>query len=461
MERIETGIDALDAILNGGFPTGASIMIVGRPGTGKTILAHQMIFSNASENNKAVYLTTMSEPQVKVLKFQQEFTYFDKEKFQKDVIYQDLGSVLRKNGPKQALILIDEILKKYQPKLMVIDTVKTISDMMSLMEFREFILDLSLKLATWDCTVLLLGEYSEEDVELRPESAIADGIIFLYGSEERKRQKRFLRILKMRGTSHPGGENLFKITSKGIEVFPRINPDVELQEYNPTFNRIPTGLKGFDEITCGGILQASITLISGSSGTGKTLLALHYIFAGLQLGEPAVYVSFEENPKELINEAAGIGLNLQPYIDCGLLKLIYVSPIELDVDEHVYQIQKHVQDAKAKRLVIDSISSFEIGMSDKIQYTDYIWALTDYFKTQGVSVLLTHEMRHSADLEGFTKHGISFVSDNLIMLRFMEKDMELKRYIRVVKMRGSSHSTSLHELKIGKGKVWIESSLAN
>lgn len=455
MDRISTGIDALDEILEGGFPSGGTYLIVGRPGTGKTIFANQMMFTNAAVGNKGVYLTTMAEPQIKVLKFQQEFTFFDFGKFKQDVFYQDMGSVLRKQGAKQALVLIDEMLKEYQPNLIVIDTIKTIADMLSLMEFREFILDLSLKIATWDCTVLLLGEYSEGDVEMRPESAIADGIIYLYGSEEKQRQKRYLRILKMRGTCHPGGENVFTITTNGIEVFPRLNPKVLDQEYHPNYQRISTGLEGLDRITNGGFLQGTTTLISGSSGTCKTLLALHFVYVALQKGETAVYVSFEENPQELLHAAEGVGLNLWSYWEEGLLQLLHISPIELDVDEHFYLIQKTVKETRAARLVIDSISSFEIGMLDKIKYTDYIWAFTDYFKTQGVSVLLTHEMHDSFSVSELTRHGISYVADNLIILRFFEKDLELKRFLRVIKMRNSKHVTTLHELKVEDDRVII------
>lgn len=203
MDRLSTGIKELDNILQGGFPEGTTILIVGRPGSGKTILAHQIMFHNASPEHKAIYLTTLSEPQVKVMKFQQEFSYFDHHKFQRSVFYRDLGSILRKLGPAQALVLIDELLRKHQPRLMVMDTVKTIAEMIpSQTEFREFLLDLSLRLATWGCTALLLGEYCEEEVELRPESAIADGILYLSGTEERNLQKRYLRILKMRGTAN-------------------------------------------------------------------------------------------------------------------------------------------------------------------------------------------------------------------------------------------------------------------
>jgi len=456
LERIETGVLALDEILQGGFPKGSTVLLVGRPGSGKTILAHQMMFHNASKNQKVIYITTLAEPPVKVLKFQQQFDYFDINKFQQEVIYHDLGSILRKYGTGHAMKSIEDLLKTHKPTLIVIDTIKTISDIIpSLLEYREFILDLSMKLATWECTALFLGEYSEEDIEIRPESAIADGIIYLSGLEEARYQKRYLRILKMRGTKFIGGENVFTISQKGIEVFPRLNPITDKQIYEQFSKKVPTGVPRLDELTFGGLQKGSTTLLSGAAGSGKTILALHFIYEGLQQGENAVYVSFEENQQQIIEGALKLGIDLKPFIDNRNLKLIYYSPIELDVDINIFEIQKMVQHFNAKRLVIDSISSFEIGMENKVKYTDYIWGITDYFKTLGVTVLLTHEIQDSANISTLTKRGISFVADNIILLLFMEADFDVKRYIRIVKMRGSQHSTKLSEFRIENNRLDI------
>lgn len=449
MQRLATGIPALDNILCGGFPKGGTILVAGKPGSGKTIFAHQMMYYNALPDQKMVYLTTLAEPQIKVLKFQQEFAFFDKAKFQREVIYHDLGSILRNHGSGHALKVIDELLKTHEPTMMVIDTIKTIADIIpSLLEFREFVLDLSLRLATWGCTTLMLGEYSEDDIEFRPESAIADGIVYLSGAEEKRLQKRYLRILKMRGTGYTGGENIFTISQQGIEVFPRLNPVANDQTYMQFSERVSTGISGVDDLAHGGFYKGTTTLVSGSAGSGKTILSLHFMYEGLLQGENGVYVSFEENQSQMVQGARSLGFDLQPFLDNGQLKLVYLSPIELDVDIHVFEIQKMVRDLKAARLVIDSISSFEIGMANKIKYTDYIWAITDYFKTQGVTVYLTHELQDRSDIATFTKHGVSFVADNLILLRFVEEGLEAKRYLRVVKIRGSQHSTMLKEFKI-------------
>ncbi|KGK91189.1 hypothetical protein DP73_04955 [Desulfosporosinus sp. HMP52] len=456
MDKVSTGITALDQILDGGLPRGSTILLVGRPGSGKTILAHQMMFENANAEDRVLYLTTLSEPQIKIMKFQQGFSFYDVSKVQKNVIYKDLGGVLRKQGSLQTMKLIDTFLKEYQPTLVFVDTIKAIADIIpDTMDFREFILELSVRLTTWACTTVLLGEYSEQDIEIRPESAIADGIIYLYGTEEKRQQKRYLRVLKMRGTKHYNGEAVFKISKAGISVFPRLSPMVLKQDYIQYSQRVSTGVAKLDELMEGGIPQGSTTLITGPSGSGKTMVALSFALEGIRSGVKTVFFSFEENPAQIINNFKQIGNDIQPYIDQGLLHIIYVSPIELDVDEHVYQVQELVREIGAQRLIIDSISSFEIGMSDKVKYTDYIWALTDYYKAQGITVLLTHEMHNTGTIEPMTKHGVSFVADNLLLLTYQEHEISLKRYIRVVKMRGSHHSTELKELIIDRNGLSI------
>jgi len=456
VNKVSTGISALDQILEGGLPQGSTILLVGRPGTGKTILAHEIMFQNADEDNKVLYITTLAEPQIKIMKFQQEFSFYETDKVQKSVIYKDLGGVLRKQGSSQAMKLIDGFLKNYQPKMIIIDSIKTFADIIpDSMEFREFILDLSVRLTTWGCTTILLGEYSEEDIEIRAESAIADGIIYLYGTEEKRQQKRYLRVLKMRGTKHYCGEAVFKISNNGINIFPRLNPIEKNQDYIQYSVRVSTGVPELDLLMGGGLPKASTTLLTGPSGSGKTMLALSFALEGIKSGSKTVFVSLEENPRQIINNFIQLGQDIRPYINAGILHLVYVSPVELDVDEHVYQIQELVREVGAQRVIIDSISSFEIGMSDKIKYTDYIWGLTDYFKSHGISVLLTHEMHDSSALSALTKHGISFVADNLLLLAFKEDGVNLRRYLRVVKMRGSRHSTELKELIINELGVSI------
>lgn len=456
MERLTTGIDLLDELLSGGIPAGGTILLVGRPGSGKTVFAHQMMFSNAKKGRKIVYLSTLSEPQVKIMKYQQRFSFYDIDEIQETAFYHDLGTLLRKKGAKHSLAEVDEILKNHQPDLLIIDTVRSIADLIpSIVDFREFIIDISVRTSAWGCTCLLLGEYPEEDIDIRPEGAIADGIIYLYGTEESKHQKRYLRVLKMRGIDYRSGEHVFKITSEGIFVFPRLDSSIKIPEYIKR-ESLSTGIKALDEITCGGIPQGSTTLISGFSGTGKTIIALHYAYAGLLNGEKVIYISFEEEPSQIVSGAAKLGLNLQAYIDSGQLYLKHLSPIELDADEHMYNIQKIVQETNAKRLVLDSISSYEMGIKDKVKYSDHILGMTYYFKSQGITLLLTQEIYDENVYSSLSKHGLSFMADNLLYLHYREHGPHVRRCFRIVKMRGSRHSSNIYELVINENEVMVK-----
>ncbi|MEN6348868.1 MAG: ATPase domain-containing protein [Syntrophomonas sp.] len=449
MERISTGVTALDEILGGGIPQGSTILLAGRPGSGKTILATQMLYHNADGDSKVAYLTTLSEPQVKVLKYQQEFTFFSPEKVQESVVYYDLREPLRRHGPTQALEIIDGLLKTHQPRLLVIDTIKTMSEMIgSLIDTREFILDLTLRTYVWNCTTLLIGEYSEKEIEIRPESAIADGIIYMSGNEERKYQRRYLRILKMRGTRYEAGENIFTISQEGIELFPRLNPVVAGQKYLAPTQRLSTGLFSLDQMMGGGVLAGTATLISGGPGAGKTVLAQHFAYEGLKQGEKVIFITFEEHPAQFLNNAGSLGLNISSFAESGHLYIDHLSPIEVNIDRYVVELLRKVIEIGASRVIIDSISSFEVGMADKVKYTDHIWSLCDNLKTLGVSILLTHETPYGSPSEA-TRHGISFIADNLIVLHSNLIDLTERVFLSIVKMRGSSHSHRPAELSIG------------
>lgn len=452
MQRLATGIATLDALLLGGIPEGATVLVAGGPGTGKTILAHQMLFANAGPDSTCVYMTTLSEPMAKVLRFQQEFSFFDVAKVQRSLVYQDVGSALRQGGPARMMELVDEILRRHTPRLVVIDSVTTLAEMLpSFPEARAFMVDLSLRLATWGCTTLLLAEYREDQIDVRPESAIADGIIYLSGMEERRQQRRVLRILKMRGTAYPGGENGFQIGEAGIDLYPRLHPNVADQRY-ARFDeeRLATGVPGLDDLVGGGLPRGTATIVSGPAGSGKTLVAASFAAAGLAREEPALLVAFEEEPGQLAANACRVGIAFEPGLRGGLLDILHVSPIELDVDAHIYGIQRATERLGARRLVVDSISAFEIGMRDKVKFTDHIWAMTDHFKSRGVTVMMTHELLGGGTPDVVTTHGVSFVADNLLQISNIVNGRESRRLIRVLKMRSSEHITGWRELHIGR-----------
>lgn len=451
MERVKTFVPGLDEVLHGGIPEYATVLLTGMPGTGKTIMCQNIMF-NVSKNTgrKVLYFSTISEPQIKVLRYQQQFSFFDPGSFMRNVIYQDTSAVIRRDGYDEIIQMINDLVREHQPVLVAIDSLKAIADRLaSPREFSEFISDLGLHLSMWGCTVLLLGEYLEEELLGRPEATIADGIVYLYGTEEKKQQKRFLRVLKMRGTDFAPGEHTMVINAGGVEIFPRLNPVVGTQSYQTSSRRLSTGIAVLDRMMEGGVPAGSATLISGATGTGKSLLGLNWLLQGCRDGEPGLLLTFDEHPAQILQTAASFGWEIASFIERGLMQILHISPIEVDVDRFLHRIQG-VAPENCRRVVIDSITTFEVGMSDKLKYNDYLWGLTDFFKQQGITLFLLNETPGLFDGDAVTKYGISYVADNIIMMQYLKDNFALRRLIGILKMRGSGHQKEMRELIIGE-----------
>jgi len=241
MDKLKTGIKNLDGIISGGIPVYSLNIVSGSPGSGKTIFVQNIIFNSARNGLKSLYMTTISESQFKMVRHLQEFKFFPDDFLGDKFIYGDLGTVLRKQGTEKVLEYLTEMIKRHQPNIFVIDSFKALRDVFpDEKTFKAFVFDLAAALSIWEVTVFLVGEYEEKELTLLSEFAIADGIFHLYGQEEKRFQKRYLRILKMRGTNFEQGEHLFQISSAGIEVYPRIKAEgKELQyEVRPGKKRI-------------------------------------------------------------------------------------------------------------------------------------------------------------------------------------------------------------------------------
>ncbi len=449
MNKIKTDIAGLDQIL-GGIPEFATVLISGAPGSGKTILAQNILFNISAAGGTVLYLSTVTEPQVKVLRYQQQYAFFNADHFMEKVIYQDIGGIIRKSGQREALQKIEELVREHNPVLVAVDSLKAIADYLSSpYDFREFVLELNLNLSLWGCTALLLGEYLEEELMSRPEAAIVDGIIYLRGAEERKHQKRFLRVLKMRGTDFIPGDHALFISDHGIEIYPRFKPEVHKQVYAVEKARQPTGIAGLDQMMDGGVPAGSCTLVSGATGTGKTLLGLSWLYQGCCNHEPGLLVAFDESPAQLLRSAASFGWDLDAQINRGLLQIYHCSPVEFDVDRLVYTLIEKMN-GNVSRVVIDSISTFELGMPDKIKYTDYLWGLTDYFKTKGITLMLINESRGLFEMPQVSGYGISYVADNIVIFQYQQEGLNLCRLVGILKMRGSGHCKSMRMFSVGE-----------
>lgn len=449
MDKLKTGIKNLDHILDGGIPVYSLNIVSGSPGSGKTIFVQNIIFNNARAGLKSLYLTTVAESQFKMVRHLQDFAFFSDDLLGDKVIYGDLGTVLRNQGTDKGLGYLTEMIRQHRPDIVAIDSFKAIREFFSdERAFKTFVFDLAATLSIWEITVFLIGEYEEQELTHLSEFAVTDGIFHLYGQEEKRFQKRYLRILKMRGTSFEPGEHLFQISHAGIEVYPRMRPEGKELQYEVRPGRKGFGIASLDEMLCGGLTEGTITLISGGTGTGKTTFALKFLLDGAEKGEKGLFLSFEEPVAQVRETARHLGWEIDKYLGDGRLEIKFISPIELDVDKHAFEILDLVREQRIDRFVIDSISSFQRSVSDIQKYEDYLWAIGQQLKSQHITTIFTVLNQNPFSPMVITEAQISLLTDNIIILRHVEDHSNIKKVLGVLKARGSDHDKALREYEI-------------
>ncbi|MDQ1371713.1 MAG: KaiC protein [Candidatus Thermoplasmatota archaeon] len=219
MTRKTTGIPGLDGMLQGGFPYPSAILVAGEPGTGKTTLAVQSLFHGASEGEKGLYITAISEPQWLVQRFLSSFSFYDQQLVEKGVVnFIDIGPTLTKN-PSDILSTIKKQIELYHPARIIIDPITPMTDMLQWRgETREFMHELFAYLKAFECLAIITAELSYDDISHSQESYMVDGVVMLSYPEEEKVRRKFLEVLKMRGTKHTTGRQLIDITDEGLAV---------------------------------------------------------------------------------------------------------------------------------------------------------------------------------------------------------------------------------------------------
>lgn len=447
--RIHAGIENLDDILGGGFPVASINIIAGAPGTGKTMLVQQMAFGIASPSAKVLYLTTVSEPMHKVLRYVQTLPFFDEEKLLSSIRYEDVGGMLQKSSVAEVMGVIGDLVRREAPAVVVIDSFKALSDLAPDMPtFRRALYKLAGELTASGCTAFLIGEYSPEDAQNLPEFAVADAILELTNERRGIRTYRYLSIAKIRGSNFVDGRHAIRLTSKGVQLFPRFRTPVAPMSYEPSEERASVGVPEIDEILGGGILLGSTTLAIGPTGMGKTILALGFALAAAKRGERAVFVSFQEDVKQLRAIAARFRWDIRSLMDSGHLTMLCVSPVELDVDEHVIKIVEAIDAAKAGYVVVDSVTDLEASSYDHERFVDYMYSFIQYCKDRSLSLFLTMENSETANVGGWTQSGVSRLADNVLFVGEQRVESKMRREMRVLKTRGSAHDHDMHEVEI-------------
>jgi circadian clock protein KaiC len=452
--RILTGCAGLDEVLGGGIPANTITVIMGAPGTGKTILAEQLAFANGTADAPALYLTTLSEPLDKFIVHGQTHRFFDPAAVGVSVLYEDLGLMVRNSGIAELPDLVTNLLMQLKPRFVFVDSFKALTELLvTAQERRTVIYDLASALSSYQCTSFLIGEYAQESMTELPEFAIADVVLQLMKYSTNVREQRFLRVEKLRGSYSVPGMHAFSIDREGIEVYPRLLTPTVSPDYSAKVERVNTGIANLDDMIAEGFWRGSTTLIAGPTGSGKTIIGLHFITQGALKGEQGLYVGFQENPTQLARVMKNLGWQPEKLLNGGGFDLLYKSPVELQGDTVTSEIFRRVRDGKVKRVVIDALGDLERSSVDRQRFADFIYALTQWFAAENVTCLMMYELTNLFEVHGISDQEISNMSDNVILLRFTPGP-EMQRTLRIIKTRGSAHDNHEHELQItNKGVV--------
>ena len=461
LKLMSTGIAGLDLVLNGGLERGSVVVLAGAPGTGKTILAQQICFAKATAAHKAMYYTTVSEPHTKLVRHLEPFAFFDQNALGTTVEYIHLGSFLVPRSEEGLEPLVSEVVRKTledEPAIVVLDSSKMLRDFADERQLRSALYSLTSRIAHTDTVLLLVGEYTPEELDSGIEFSLADGIIYLEYQPREPVDRRSLRVMKLRGSSQRPGRHTFQIASGGIRVFPRIETLIP-EAAEPISGRIATGIPGLDRLMSGGPQATDATLLTGPSGVGKTIFGLRWAAHALEQGQRCLYVTFQDTPKQLTNMAGTFGWDLGAAQAAGRLAISYVPMGDLDLDVLASAVRSELASHSVSRVIIDSLAELAFAARESERFPAFMRSLVGLIRAAGSSSLVTSETAGRGP-GNQSLSALMFLFDNVIDLRYIEEDSGVGRALNVVKMRNSQHETTLTSFIIADGGITIGEPLA-
>jgi circadian clock protein KaiC len=467
IRNVPTGVPGLDAVLGGGLCEYSFNLIAGAPGSGKTTLVQQILFANATPERPALYFTVLGEPTIKMLRYQRQLGFFDPARVPSAVKFVNLAAEAAGGDLDAVLRRIVAEVGEVTPAFVAVDSFRTIAgDNRSpahedVNELARFINHLAQQLTTWEVTSFLVGEYTDEE-RRQPVFTVADSILWLSEDVDRNSATRKLRVAKIRGRGPMPGLHTFRLTTAGVQVFPRI-PEQQRQRIVRKNARLATGVPGLDDMMGGGIPAGDVVLLTGPAGSGKTTFATQFVAQGLADGESCVVAVFEEYPEAYLARAKTVDLDLENMIEVGRLAVTYLRPLDLSVDEMLAEIQSSVERVGATRVVIDSLSGFEVALAPtyRMDFRESLYRLVGALTATGVTVLMTDEVVDAYPGGQFTHERVSFITDDILAQRYVEIDGHLQKVLLVVKMRGSEHATDFRGYRLTADGAAMGESLSN
>jgi circadian clock protein KaiC len=461
-----TSIAGLDAVLNGGFARPHVYLVQGAPGTGKTTLALQFLLTGVALGETCLYITlsesinelhsnaathgwSLDALQMVELSAAEDIRNSDEQSVMFHPFEIELGETMR---------TLFAAVEQHTPSRVVVDSISELRMLaQNALRYRRQILALKQFFVERACTVLLLDDnaISDNDQQL---ASIAHGVLELeqlapeYGAERRR-----LRVSKYRGQSFRGGYHDYRIIKGGLQVYPRL----VAAEYRTAGIEgvLGSGIAALDDLLGGGLTYGTSTLITGPAGTGKSSLATCYTVAAVRQGDHAAIFAFDEQPAMLQLRSAGIGMDLQPYIEAGHLRIQQIDPAELAPGEFVHLVRNVVEQQQTRVVVIDSLNGYLNAMPEERFLLVQLHELFTYLGQRGVVTILIVG-QHGVVGQGIsTPVDVSYLADTVILLRYFESLGAVRQAISVVKRRSGQHERTIREMVIEPGGLRIGSML--
>lgn len=460
--KLATGVPGLDVLLGGGLNEFSFNLITGAPGCGKTTLAHQIMFALTGPERRALFFTVLGEPPLKMLRYQQQYSFFDTDKVGASIRYVNLAADLRAGDYGGVLERITREVEDFGPSLVFVDSLRSVIQtgkpgIEGMSDLQFFVQELGTRMTSWMATTFLIGEYQHNEAEANPITTVADGMISMSQLHDRNAVVRKIRIVKMRGQAHMSGSHTFRITGDGVRIYPRLLPPLagDREPGVPVDReprRIPTGVPGLDEMLHGGLPQGHSLLAVGPSGCGKTIMGSKFLRAGVDLGEKGVIMCFEKGTARLRNaELAGM-------IQASEVAVVESRQIDMTAEEFEDDLLRAIERTGARRVVIDSLSEFSLYLAPECRrdLREGVFRILSSLAKRGVSSLVTVGLDDRSVDMNFARADIAYLTDAIVAMRYAEADGHVKRFVSVVKVRGSGHSHDLREYRITDDGIDID-----
>jgi circadian clock protein KaiC len=400
----------------------------------------------------------MGEPPVKMLRYQQQFDFFDVDKIGNEVNFISLAASVEKGNYDAVLTEILEAVRLHSPALVFFDSFRSFiqgarGDHQEAAALQIFVQRLVSHMTSWNATSFLIGEYLPGEADQNPIFTVADGIVWMTQYVQRNAVSRKIEVVKMRGQKQRSGLHAFRIDGGGVRVFPRILPAAPLKRPAPVAAgyRLSSGVAVLDEMLGGGIPAGYSMLLIGPAGSGKSLLATEFLEAGARNGETGLIALFERAPNQIMNA------KLQALVDSGQVGIVPVRTLDLSIDEMLHELIAEIDARKATRLVLDSLTGFEMALApeDRDDFRDSLYRLSTVLNAKGITVVMTNELEDRFGEMSFSPYGSANLVDGVIMQRYVEWQSELHTVISVIKLRGSKHSRQIRLFEITDDGVVI------